>query len=96
MAKKTQRRAAARQQRDQLGCMWGFMNMFTFRHGPLAHKLLGKPFMSLAAFFGFVKEFLFCFVLVNSYVNCSVAAGNPRNSELDKDAQETHVSFNLI
>uniref|UniRef100_A0A1J3CB03 Protein TRM32 n=1 Tax=Noccaea caerulescens TaxID=107243 RepID=A0A1J3CB03_NOCCA len=47
MAKKTQtqRRAAARQQRDQLGCMWGFMNMFTFRHGPLAHKLLaaGNP-----------------------------------------------------
>ncbi|CAH2069141.1 unnamed protein product [Thlaspi arvense] len=40
MAKKTQRRAAARQERDQLGCMWGFMNMFTFRHGPLAHKLL--------------------------------------------------------
>ncbi|ESQ37695.1 hypothetical protein EUTSA_v10028418mg [Eutrema salsugineum] len=40
MAKKTQRRAAARHERDQLGCMWGFMNMFTFRHGPLAHKLL--------------------------------------------------------
>ncbi|CAA7017354.1 unnamed protein product [Microthlaspi erraticum] len=65
MAKKTQRRAAARQERDQLGCMWGFMNMFTFRHGPLAHKLL--------------------------------AAGSPRNSELDKskcrdkDAQETHA-----
>ncbi|KAL0712328.1 hypothetical protein Bca4012_019306 [Brassica carinata] len=37
MAKKTRRRAAAR---DQLGCMWGFMNMFTFRHGPLSHKLL--------------------------------------------------------
>ncbi|KAF8107089.1 hypothetical protein N665_0126s0009 [Sinapis alba] len=37
MAKKTQRRAAAR---DQLGCMWGFMNMFTFRHGPLSPKLL--------------------------------------------------------
>ncbi|VVB06802.1 unnamed protein product [Arabis nemorensis] len=40
MAKKTQRRAAARQERDQLGCMWGFMNMFSFRHGPLSHKLL--------------------------------------------------------
>ncbi|CAL9232610.1 unnamed protein product [Arabidopsis halleri] len=40
MAKKTQRRAAARQEREQLGCMWGFMNMFNFRHGPLAHKLL--------------------------------------------------------
>ncbi|XP_010427014.1 PREDICTED: uncharacterized protein LOC104711931 [Camelina sativa] len=40
MAKKTQRRAAARQERGQLGCMWGFMNMFNFRHGPLAHKLL--------------------------------------------------------
>jgi hypothetical protein len=40
MAKKTQRRAAARQEREQLGCMWGFMNMFSFRHGPLAHKLL--------------------------------------------------------
>ncbi|CAG7859573.1 unnamed protein product [Brassica rapa] len=37
MAKKTQRRAASR---DQLGCMWGFMNMFTFRHGPLSPKLL--------------------------------------------------------
>ncbi|KAL1213611.1 Protein TRM32 [Cardamine amara subsp. amara] len=43
MAKKTQRRAAARQERDQLGCMWGFMNMFNFRHGPLAHKLLLEP-----------------------------------------------------
>ncbi|CAH8287518.1 unnamed protein product [Eruca vesicaria subsp. sativa] len=40
MAKKTQRRAAARVERDQLGCMWGFMNMFTFRHGPLSPKLL--------------------------------------------------------
>ncbi|KAG2331070.1 hypothetical protein Bca52824_002250 [Brassica carinata] len=37
MAKKTQRRAASR---DHLGCMWGFMNMFTFRHGPLSPKLL--------------------------------------------------------
>ncbi|KAJ0265240.1 GPI-anchored adhesin-like protein [Hirschfeldia incana] len=37
MGKKTQRRAAAR---EQLGCMWGFMNMFTFRHGPLSPKLL--------------------------------------------------------
>ncbi|KAJ0250020.1 GPI-anchored adhesin-like protein [Hirschfeldia incana] len=40
MAKKTRRCAAAR---DQLGCMWGFMNMFTFRHGPLSHKLLLEP-----------------------------------------------------
>ncbi|XP_018456970.1 uncharacterized protein LOC108827941 isoform X2 [Raphanus sativus] len=54
MAKKTQRRAAAR---DQLGCMWGFMNMFTFRHGPLSPKLL---------------------------VDQNHAAGNHKNSELDK------------
>ncbi|CAN8308938.1 unnamed protein product [Cochlearia groenlandica] len=40
MTKKAQRRGAAQQEGDQLGCMWGFMNMFTFRHGPLAHKLL--------------------------------------------------------
>ncbi|XP_010556536.1 PREDICTED: uncharacterized protein LOC104825840 [Tarenaya hassleriana] len=39
MAKKTQRRAA-RHERDQLGCMWGFISMFNFRHGRYAHKLL--------------------------------------------------------
>ncbi|CAN7009520.1 unnamed protein product [Brassica rapa subsp. trilocularis] len=41
--KKTRRRADAGQERDHLGCMWGFMNMFTFRHGPLSHKLLFEP-----------------------------------------------------
>ncbi|XP_056862039.1 uncharacterized protein LOC108844438 isoform X2 [Raphanus sativus] len=43
MAKKTRRRADGGQERDHLGCMWGFMNMFTFRHGPLSHKLLLEP-----------------------------------------------------
>ncbi|XP_048605973.1 uncharacterized protein LOC106388707 isoform X2 [Brassica napus] len=41
--KKTRRHADAGQERDHLGCMWGFMNMFTFRHGPLSHKLLFEP-----------------------------------------------------
>ncbi|XP_010523014.1 PREDICTED: uncharacterized protein LOC104801437 isoform X2 [Tarenaya hassleriana] len=39
MAKKIQRRAA-RHERDQLGCMSGFISMFNFRHGRYAHKLL--------------------------------------------------------
>ncbi|CAN8237664.1 unnamed protein product [Cochlearia groenlandica] len=40
MAKKTQRRAARQEEKDHLGCMWGFMNMFNPRHGPLSHKML--------------------------------------------------------
>lgn len=62
MAKKTRRRADGGQERDHLGCMWGFMNMFTFRHGPLSHKLLLEPKHGSIFFlmiFGYIRKLFF-------------------------------------
>ncbi|KAI9089912.1 hypothetical protein K1719_028882 [Acacia pycnantha] len=39
MAKKSQRRPM-RYEKDQSGCMWGFISMFDFRHGRAAQKLI--------------------------------------------------------
>lgn len=39
MAKKSKQRSA-RQKKDQLGCMWGIINMFDFRQGRPTRRLL--------------------------------------------------------
>ncbi|KAF7844515.1 uncharacterized protein G2W53_001420 [Senna tora] len=39
MAKRSQRRTV-RYEKDQSGCMWGFISMFDFRHGRAARKLI--------------------------------------------------------
>lgn len=39
MAKKSQRRSM-RYEKDQSGCMWGFISMFDFRHGRASQKLI--------------------------------------------------------
>ncbi|GJX12916.1 TRM32-like protein [Tanacetum coccineum] len=61
MAKKSKQRSA-RQKKDQLGCMWGLINMFDFRHGRPTRRLLsdrrrnmnddtlGSPYPSPEAF----------------------------------------------
>ncbi|CAH8371347.1 unnamed protein product [Eruca vesicaria subsp. sativa] len=78
MAKKTRRRrAAAGQERDQLGCMWGFMNMFTFRHGPLSHKLL--------------LDHKHVLLIVPSAAGSPRNNELDKSKCHDKDAQETHV-----
>ncbi|XP_071696888.1 uncharacterized protein [Rutidosis leptorrhynchoides] len=37
---KTSKRRPARQKKDQLGCMWGILSMFDFRHGGTTRRLL--------------------------------------------------------
>lgn len=39
MGKKSQRRSV-RYEKDQLGCMWGFISIFDFRHGRFTQKML--------------------------------------------------------
>lgn len=39
MAKRSQRRAL-RYEKDQAGCMWGFISIFDFRRGLATRKLL--------------------------------------------------------
>lgn len=39
MAKKSQRRSV-RYEKDHLGCMWGLINIFDFRHGRPTWKLI--------------------------------------------------------
>ena len=93
--KKTRRRADAGQERDHLGCMWGFMNMFTFRHGPLSHKLLFEPkhgsciitqlhFLFFFWFFITFERVFFFFLWLTVVLIVPSAAGSPRNNELDK------------
>ncbi|XP_028785546.1 uncharacterized protein LOC114741448 [Neltuma alba] len=90
MAKKSQRRPM-RYEKDQSGCMWGFISMFDFRHGRAAQKLIADKRRGSKHAFGSGHSKNKLEMLTNLDKHCE--AGKPSVSKLmeedmfiDKDA----------